>query len=123
MIQIPPVPPVPQVPTPPVIVQGPEFLPPWMTLPPQVTLIIALGFFAAVALVLRPLMTAIGRRLEGRHAAQDPAILAELDQLRQRVQDLEGVHGRVMELEERLDFAERLLSQRREVERLSRGEG
>lgn len=118
MIQVPP---IPQVPTPPVIVQGPGFIPPWVTLPPQVTLLIALGFFAAVALVLRPLMSAIGRRLEGRQ--RDPAVLAELDQLRQRVQDLEGVQGRVLELEERLDFAERLLAQRREVERLGRGEG
>lgn len=119
MIQVPPAPPVP-----PVIVQAPEvILPPWMTLPPQVTLLIAVAFLAASAVVLYPLMRALGRRLEGRAGTSDPAVLNELEQLRQRVAELEGMQHRVMELEERVDFAERLLSQRREPERLPRGEG
>jgi hypothetical protein len=92
--------------------------PPWVTLPPAVTLLVALGFFAACSLVLYPLVRAIARRLEGRPAGPDPALRSELDQLRHRLEDVEVLQGRVMELEERVDFAERLLAQRREPERL-----
>jgi len=94
---------------------------PWVTLPPQVTVIIALAFFAACAVVLYPLMRAIGRRIEGRGAV-DPALRAEVEQLQARLAEVEGLQHRVIELEERLDFAERLLAQRREPERLGRGE-
>lgn len=114
-IPVPPVPPMP--PTAQVIVQGPT-PPPWLTLPPGVTLVIALGFFAACAVILRPLMKALGRRIEGR-SETDPAVKAELDQLRQRLEELEATQHRMLELEERVDFAERLLTaQRRESERL-----
>lgn len=112
----------PAPPMPPVIVQAPDVMPPpWVTLPPQVTLLIVVAFLAACAVVLYPLMRALGRRLEGRSAGADPAMLAELEQMRRRVTDLEGMQHRVMELEERVDFAERLLAQRRESERLPGG--
>jgi Tfp pilus assembly protein PilO len=94
---------------------------PWDTLPPQVTVIIALAFIAACAVVLYPLLRAIGRRIEGRGAA-DPALRAEIEQLQARLGEVDALQHRVMELEERLDFAERLLAQRREPERLGRGE-
>lgn len=42
----------------------------------------------------------------------------ELQQLRARVEALEDTVGRVQELEERLDFAERILAQQRERGRL-----
>jgi hypothetical protein len=45
----------------------------------------------------------------------------ELTVLRQRVQDLEVLPGRMAELEERLDFAERMLLQQREAARLRSG--
>jgi Tfp pilus assembly protein PilO len=115
-----------QVPTPPPLPEIPEvatrvFLPPWMTLPPQVTLLITLGFFAACAIVLYPLMKAIGRRLEGRPAGADQTLRTEVEQLRARLSEMEALQHRVMELEERVDFAERLLSQRREPRRLEKG--
>lgn len=59
-----------------------------------------------VAVVLRgPLGKAIAQRIQYGQAGAEasPEVLQELDDLR----------GRVMELEERLDFAERLLSQPR----------
>ncbi|HWA14891.1 MAG TPA: hypothetical protein VG817_00560 [Gemmatimonadales bacterium] len=105
----------------PVIVGTPQYFPsppPWVTLPPQVTLLIVLGFFAACSVVLYPLMRAIGRRLEGKHTALTPALQADLEQLRQRLSEVESVQHRVFELEERVDFAERMLAQRREPERL-----
>lgn len=115
-----PVPPTPPPPPsfPQVIVQGPT-PPPWVTLPPAVTLLVALGFFAACAIVLYPLIRALSRRLEGRPSADDAAIRAEIDQLRHRLEDVEAVQNRMLELEERVDFTERLLAtQRREAERL-----
>jgi Tfp pilus assembly protein PilO len=115
-----------QVPTPPPLPEIPEVAtrvlpPPWITLPPQVTLLIALGFFAACAIVLYPLMKAIGRRLEGRPAGADQTLRTEVEQLRARLSEMEALQHRVMELEERVDFAERLLSQRREPRRLEKG--
>jgi hypothetical protein len=115
---LPPLPPLPPTPEPTVILQGPGILPPWMTLPPGITALISLGFFAATAVVLYPLMRAIARRIEGRSQAADPALLAELDQLRNRVADLESMQHRMAELEERVDFSERLLSQQRDANRL-----
>lgn len=114
--QVPPIPPVPPMPD--VIFQGPEVLPPWMVMPPPVIALISIAMFAAAAVVLYPLFRAIGRRIEGRRI--DPVLQQEVEELRERVRDLEAGQARYAELEERLDFAERLLAQRREVEQLPR---
>jgi len=69
-----------------------------------------------------PLVQALARRLEPRPAV-DQAAAAELAELRARVQELEAQQGRVLELEDRLDFTERVLAQHREAARLpGRGE-
>lgn len=47
---------------------------------------------------------------------------AALQQLQARVDQLEDVAGRVQDLEERLDFTERVLAQQRERGRLPAGE-
>ena len=39
-----------------------------------------------------------------------PALAAELDELRARVEELEVERGRLVELEERVDFTERVLA-------------
>lgn len=44
----------------------------------------------------------------------------DLEELRSRLAELEGAQDRLGELEERLDFAERLLAQQREPEKLER---
>jgi len=120
---IPPVPPVPdfQIPDP-VIVHDFPTPPPWVTLPPEMTAVIAVALFAACAVVLYPLMRAIGRRIEGRGTG-DPALRAEVEQLRTRLADVESLQHRVMELEERVDFAERLLPQQRDAARIGPGGG
>ena len=112
--QIPPLPPPPELP----VIVDTGIVPPWVTLPPGITALIAVAFLAATALVLYPLMRAIARRIEGRSTANEPAMLAELDQLRHRVGDLEAMQQRMAELEERVDFSERMLSQQRESNRL-----
>ena len=63
---------------------------------------------AAVTIVLWPLATALARRLEGR-GTLDAALRAEVEQLRHRLGEVDALQGRVAELEERLDFTERLL--------------
>lgn len=50
------------------------------------------------------------RSLEG--SAGGAAVLSELDELRARVHELEGERERLLELEERIDFTERLLAKR-----------
>ena len=75
---------------------------------------------AAAVLIFRgPLGKALARRLEGtagRPDVTDPGVAG----LAERVAELEQRDARVAELEERLDFAERLLAQR-DAERLPRG--
>jgi hypothetical protein len=74
---------------------------------------------AAAVLILRgPLGKAIARRLEGT-ASPEQLTGAGLTGIAERVADLEQRDARVAELEERLDFAERLLAQR-DAERLPR---
>ena len=69
---------------------------------------------ATVAVVLRgPLGKAIAQRIAGRRDGE-----GEVDRLRAELDQLRGVVG---ELEERLDFAERLLAQQREAGRLPGG--
>jgi hypothetical protein len=56
---------------------------------------------ALVKIFTGPIAQAVAQRLRGRPAAEpDPNLLAELEHLR----------GRLAEVEERLDFAERLLA-------------
>lgn len=67
--------------------------------------------FVAVK-VLAPLVEAIGDRIRGRRPPDaDPALAAELDQLR----------ARLAEVEERVDFAERLLGSREQANQLPGG--
>jgi hypothetical protein len=77
-----------------------------------------LDVIALVALVIglvkifRPIGAAVGDRIRGRRAeVDDTALSAEVDQLRRRL----------AEVEERLDFAERLLAQSRETDQLPGG--
>jgi Tfp pilus assembly protein PilO len=70
----------------------------------------------ATAWVLAPLFRAWARRIEGRSA--DPQLQGEVDQLREQIAELEPLRGRIHELEERIEFAERLLAQRRDQELL-----
>jgi Tfp pilus assembly protein PilO len=89
------------------------------TMPPQVVVMILLAMIAAGVVILWPIARAIGRRLEGRQA--DPALRSEVEELRARVHELERQQARIAELEERVDFSERLLAQDRDRARLGGG--
>lgn len=69
--------------------------------------------------LIGPLMQALARRLAPGTVTDRAA--TDLAELRARVQELEAQQGRVQELEERLDFTERLLAQHREQARLPAG--
>ena len=50
--------------------------------------------------------------VKGEPKPADPEVKAHVEALEARVQQLEAEHDRVVELEERVDFAERILAQR-----------
>ena len=109
-----PTPPVPPMPP------GPQFDPNliWMSDGgPPVILLIVLAALTATVIILWPIMRAFGRRLESRGAA-DPSLKAEIEHLHSRLGDMDSIHARVLELEERVDFTERLLAQAQPPNRL-----
>lgn len=71
---------------------------------------------AAVAILRGPLGRALADRLAGRSAGGETA--ADLEALRG---DVEELRFRLTEMEERLDFTERMLAQQREHDRLPPG--
>ena len=105
-----PMPPVPQVPVDPNLI--------FMDERPAVVMIVIASLLAAI-IILWPIVRALARRIEGKGAA-DPALRAEVEQLQQRLGEVEVLQTRVAELEERVDFAERLLAQPREPDQLRR---
>ena len=74
------------------------------------------GAAVMVALFLGPVGKVIARMLEG-DSQQDDEIAMRLEDLEVRLAELSLEQQRVGELEERLDFTERLLAQREPVER------
>jgi hypothetical protein len=65
-----------------------------------------------IAMILTgPIGAALAERIRGKRAAGDLALAGEVEELR----------GRLAEVEERLDFAERLLAQTHEADKLPGG--
>ncbi|MBI3983487.1 MAG: hypothetical protein HY337_11290 [Gemmatimonadetes bacterium] len=87
--------------------------------------VIPLAGMAVGVILGLPLIKAIVRRIEGRPTApgseEVQALRAEVAELRRRLESAEDVANRVAELEERADFAERLLTQQRDRSRLPPG--
>jgi hypothetical protein len=59
-------------------------------------------------------------RATARRGADAPGEPGQLEELEARVAELEAGQSRMLELEERVDFAERLLSQQREPVKLQK---
>ena len=77
-----------------------------------------LGVGLILATLVWPLIKAIARRIEG--GAPGAEVQAELEGLRERVRQLEEMQPRMLELEERVDFTERIVAKGREPDRLER---
>jgi hypothetical protein len=103
-----------QIPVPPV---APGQMPVHGGLSDIAAVAMVIAILVTTLLIAWPLVRALARRLEG-GATKD--LLAELDGLRGRVQQLEEGQARLGELEERVDFAERMLAQSRDTDRLPR---
>jgi len=67
-------------------------------------LLIVLGAVVALAL---PFLRTLARRME--RTKLEPEALARLERVEAGLQEMRALQNRVMELEERVDFAERLL--------------
>ena len=82
----------------------------------------AVGLFlilaALIGVLLWPLIRAWVRRIESDGPPAEAQF--EVEALRERLQELEQLPPRLAELEERVEFAERLLAQGREPDRLPR---
>lgn len=77
------------------------------------------GFGSLVAISYSPIGRAFARRIGGgRDEAAESAALAEVDALRS---ELQALRGEVGEVQERLDFAERLLAKARDQGKLGAG--
>jgi hypothetical protein len=83
-------------------------------------IILIFGGGTAVALGFSPVGRAFADRIRGKHGTPDvDELRAELTEQRETLgEELQQVRGEVAELAERLDFAERLLAQSRESQRL-----
>lgn len=102
-----------QNPIPPTPPMGPQFDPNLIFMNdggPSTVLLIVIAALTAMTIILWPIMRAFGRRLEGKGNA-DSALRAEVEQLHTRLAEMDSLHARVLELEERVDFTERLLAQ------------
>jgi len=99
---VPPVPPpVPSIPVDPNLLVS--------QLSPGAIVMVVLLVTAAITIVCWPIARALARRLEGRPSLT-PALQQDLEDMHHRLADVDGLQQRVSELEERLDFAERLLA-------------
>jgi len=79
--------------------------------------VITLSVAATLVLILRgPLGRAIADRIVGRRTAED----GDVAQLRA---ELDTLRGEMLGVQERLDFAERMLARERDREQLPRGAG
>ena len=95
---------MPQTPLPPL----PPVPPPIPGLPEEVAIITVIAILVS-GVILFPVARALARRLEGKVGTE---VRTELDALHQRVAELEEVENRLAELENRVEFSERLLTQR-----------
>ena len=90
-----------------------------MSPPGELAMFLAIGA-AAVGLFFGPIGSAIAQRVFGRQGAIDAR--AEIEDVGGRVNaEMDELRHRLAEVEERLDFAERLLAQEAPVNQLPRG--
>jgi len=81
-------------------------------------IVLLLGAGLIIAGLIWPLIRALAKRIEG--GGPSAEMQTELDSLRERVRLLEDIAPRMSELEERVDFTERIVAQGREPDRLPR---
>jgi hypothetical protein len=89
-----------------------------MSPPGELAMFLAIGA-AALGVLFGPVGSALARRLGGRG---DPAPHEEVEHMSERMTaEVDHLRSRLAEVEERLDFAERLLARGGEADQISRG--
>lgn len=74
----------------------------------ELSMFLAIGA-AAVGFFMGPIGSAIARRIAGRHQAAETRV--EIEEIDARIAgEVDDLRSRLVEIEERLDFAERVLS-------------
>ena len=94
-------------------------------MPEEIVMLAVMGLASVTALgfgLMRSINRHLDRKWQVGRAAGDERVLPEVEDLRSRLEGLEDVHARVLELEERVDFAERLLTEGKE-QKATRGSG
>ncbi len=94
-------------------------------MPEEIVMLAVMGLASVTALgfgLMRSINRHLDRKWQVGRAAGDERVLPEVEDLRSRLEGLEDVHARVLELEERVDFAERLLTEGKE-QKVTRGSG
>jgi hypothetical protein len=85
----------------------------------ELAMFLAIGA-AAVGILFGPIGSALARRLGGRPEPGDAH--AEIEEVRAQVRDeVDDLRNRLAEVEERLDFAERLLARGAQADQLPEG--
>lgn len=110
------VPPLPPTPAPPAV--DPTFMVDRVTEMVMMTIVL-IGVVIIAVKVFGPIARAWARKLEGK--VGDPQLHAEIDQMRDQLAEVDSLRARVGELEERIEFTERLLAQRKNQDLLPRG--
>lgn len=91
-------------------------------LPEELATVVGMGtFFGGVALARFRLLRRANPGQVGLTTGE--VQLARMEELEQRVAELEGAHARLAELEERMDFSERILARRDAGSPVGRADG
>lgn len=69
------------------------------------------GLTGIVTIISRAVMRMQERSLQARKGGLEPSVQAELEELRAQLAEQEDLRQRLLELEERVDFTERMLAQ------------
>ncbi len=84
-------------------------------MPEEVVMLAVMGLASVTALgfgLMRSINGHLERKWKGTQGVDAPDVLADLEDIRARLENIEDVRVRVTELEERVDFAERMLPER-----------
>ncbi len=84
-------------------------------MPDEIVALAVLSLASVTALgfgLMRSINRHLERKWKGTQGIDAAGVLPDLDDLRARLESIEDVQMRVTELEERVDFAERMLSER-----------
>jgi hypothetical protein len=81
-------------------------------------MLLSIGMAGSLTYGAITFVRAFARRIEGGHSGDISALADQVDYLRQKVEEGEADRARLVELEERLEFAERLLAREGDRARL-----